>query len=160
MSPLLRPIGPFDLEIVAALHAASFEEAWSVQAIGELLARPGAFGIRACLRGPHGPRPAGFLLGRTAAEDCEILSIGIDPQLRRQGLAKLLMDGASAHAAAVGARRMFLEVAEDNWGARRLYASLGFAPVGRRRNYYRRGQNFVAALTMRRLLPAWRGPYR
>jgi ribosomal-protein-alanine N-acetyltransferase len=149
MSPLLRPIGPFDLEIVAALHAASFEEAWSVQAIGELLAMPGAFGIMACLPGPQGPRPAGFLL-----------SIGIDPQLRRQGLAKLLMDGASAHAAAVGARRMFLEVAEDNWGARRLYASLGFAPVGRRRNYYRRGQNFVAALTMRRLLPAWRGPYR
>jgi ribosomal-protein-alanine N-acetyltransferase len=160
MSPLLRPIGHFDLEIVAALHAASFEEAWSVQAIGELLAMPGAFGIMACLPGPQGPRPAGFLLGRTAAEDCEILSIGIDPQLRRQGLAKLLMDGASAHAAAVGARRMFLEVAEDNWGARRLYASLGFAPVGRRRNYYRRGQNFVAALTMRRLLPAWRGPYR
>jgi len=57
---------------------------------------------------------------------------------------------ARPHAA--GARRVFLEVAEDNWAARRLYAALGFAPVGRRRNYYRRGQDFVAALTMRRLV--------
>jgi [ribosomal protein S18]-alanine N-acetyltransferase len=158
MTPLLRPIGPFDLGIVAALHAASFEEAWGQQAIGELLAMPGSFGIMACLPGPEGPRPAGFLLGRTAAEDCEILSIGIDPPARRQGLARLLMDEATAYAAGLGARRIFLEVAEDNWGARRLYAALGFAPVGRRRNYYRRGQNFVAALTMRRLLPGRRGP--
>ena len=45
MSPLLRPVGPFDLELVATLHAGSFEEAWGVQAIGELMAMPGAFGL-------------------------------------------------------------------------------------------------------------------
>ena len=62
------------------------------------------------------------------------------------------MAEATRFASAAGTRRIFLEVAEDNWAARRLYAAIGFAPVGRRRNYYRRGQGFVAALTMRRLL--------
>lgn len=157
MTPLIRPAGPFDLELVAALHAASFEEAWGVQAIAELLAMPGAFGLIAAEPSPEGPRPAGFVLARVAAEDCEILSIGIAPQMRRRGVARVLMDEATRLAAASGARRIFLEVAEDNWGARRLYAALGFAPVGRRRNYYRRRQGAVAALTMRRLLPAPRG---
>jgi [ribosomal protein S18]-alanine N-acetyltransferase len=157
MSPLLRPVGPFDLELVAALHAGSFEEAWGVQAIAELLAMPGAFGLIISEPSDAGPQPAGFLLARIAADDCEILSIGIAPGKRRRGLARQLMGEATRLAAAAAARRIFLEVAEDNWAARRLYAALGFAPVGRRRNYYRRGQSSVAALTMRRLLPALRG---
>lgn len=157
MSPLLRPVGPFDLELVAALHAASFEEAWGVQAIAELMAMPGAFGLIVSEPAEAGAQPAGFLLARIAADDCEILSIGIAPFRRRRGLARQLMDEATRLSGAAGARRIFLEVAEDNWAARRLYAALGFAPVGRRRNYYRRGQVFVAALTMRRLLPSLRG---
>ncbi|HVG81942.1 MAG TPA: GNAT family N-acetyltransferase [Methylomirabilota bacterium] len=152
MSPLLRPVGPFDLELVATLHGASFEEAWGVQAIAEIMAMPGAFGLIVSEAAEAGPRPAGFLLARLAAEDCEILSIGVSPGRRRRGLARTLMAEATQLASAAGARRVFLEVAEDNWAARRLYAALGFAPVGRRRNYYRRGQDFVAALTMRRLV--------
>lgn len=153
MSAPVRPAGPFDLEILAALHAASFSEAWSVQAIAELLAMPGAFGLIACPETGLDPLPAGFLLARVAAEDCEILSLGVSPAMRRRGLARRLMEEAGAHARAAGARRMFLEVAEDNWCARRLYAALGFAPVGRRRDYYRGAAGPVAALTMRRLLP-------
>ncbi|HXV23384.1 MAG TPA: GNAT family N-acetyltransferase [Alphaproteobacteria bacterium] len=153
MRPLIRPVGPFDLELIAALHASSFEEAWDVQAIAEILAMPGAFGLIACTQS-RTPQPAGFVLARSAEEECEVLSIAVTPELRRRGLAKLLMEEATELASAAGARRIFLEVAEDNWGARRLYAALGFAPVGRRRDYYRRGQIPVAALTMRRLVRA------
>ncbi len=153
MSAPVRPAGPFDLELLAVLHAASFEEAWSAQAIAELLAMPGAFGLIACTGAVSDPLPAGFLLARIAAEDCEILSVGVLPAMRRRGLAHSLMEEAGAHARAVGARRMFLEVAEDNWCARRLYAALGFAPIGRRQGYYRGAAGPVAALTMRRLLP-------
>jgi [ribosomal protein S18]-alanine N-acetyltransferase len=152
MTNLLRPIGPFDLDIVAVLHAACFEEAWGVKAIAELLAGPGSFGLLAAAPGANGPHPAGFLLARVAMDDCEILSIGVTPGHRRRGMARSLMERAQRLAAGSGARRMFLEVAEDNWGARRLYAGLGFAPVGVRPNYYRRGAGSVAALTMRRAL--------
>lgn len=152
MSAVIQPVGPLDLEIVAALHAASFKEAWGVPAIAELMAMPGAIGLIVAEPSPMGPEPIGFLLARTTAEECEIVSIGVLPAHRGRGLARLLMERATQLATAGGADRIFLEVAEDNWSARRLYAALGFAPVGRRRNYYRRGQSWVAALTMRRLL--------
>ena len=154
MSPVVRPVGPYDLEIVAALHGACFEDAWSVQAVAELMAMPGTFGLIAAVASPAEPQPAGFLVARVAAEECEILSIGVVPTHRRRGLARLLMDRATRSAAAEGAGHVFLEVAEDNWGAQRLYAVLGFAPVGRRRNYYRRGRVSIAALTLRRMLGA------
>jgi ribosomal-protein-alanine N-acetyltransferase len=44
-------------------------------------------------------------------------------------------------------------VAEDNFAARRLYAGLGFEPVGKRGNYYARGSlGSVAAILMARAL--------
>ena len=155
MTARVRPVGTFDLEVVAQLHAASFEEVWGIKAIGEILAMPGAFGLMAAAEAEgDGCEPAAFLLARIVAEDCEILSVGVAPAHRRRGFARLLLSQATEFAAASGARRMFLEVAEDNWSARGLYASLGFAPVGRRRDYYRRTSGHAAALTMRRLLPA------
>ncbi len=154
MNAVVRSVGPFDLEIVAALHGASFKEAWGVEAIAELLAVPGAFGLIVAEPLPRGLEPAGFLLARVLADDCEILSIGVAPTHRQRGLARLLMEHATQLAVGGGAGRIFLEVAEDNWSARRLYAALGFAPVGRRRNYYRRGQSSVAAVTMWRRLGA------
>ena len=121
-------------------------------AIAELMAMPGAFGLLAAAPSPHGHEPVGFVLARIAQEDCEILSLAVGSPHRRRGLARMLLQETMAMAAAAGASRLFLEVAEDNWAARRLYATLSFAPVGRRRNYYRRCHSTVAALTMRRLI--------
>jgi ribosomal-protein-alanine N-acetyltransferase len=45
-------------------------------------------------------------------------------------------------------RRLYLEVAEDNPGARALYERYGFVQVGRRDAYYRRRDGMVSALTM------------
>lgn len=156
----LRPIGPFDLEIVASLHAGSFEDAWTVGAMAEILAMPGAFGLIAEIGAESGPEPAGFVLVRRVAEECEILSLGVRPQHRRGGIARALVRRASDLAARGGAGRIFLEVAEDNSPALGLYRDLGFAEVGRRPGYYRRrvsgqgaGAGAVAALVMRRSLP-------
>jgi ribosomal-protein-alanine N-acetyltransferase len=54
-----------------------------------------------------------------------------------------------AGAAVRGARRLFLEVAESNVGARALYARAGLVEVGRRARYYPDGG---AALVMARPL--------
>jgi ribosomal-protein-alanine N-acetyltransferase len=55
-----------------------------------------------------------------------------------------------AEAVRRGAREVFLEVRVDNDGARALYASEGFAELGRRRGYYDGGR--VDAVTMRKQL--------
>src|SRR5882672_2333314 len=133
--PEIRPVTPFDLELVAALHAACFSEGWSAASIGALLAGPGAFGLLAASDG----EPAGFILVRPAADEAEILSLAVLPARRRRGLARRLLAAALERLIAAGIRRLLLEVAEDNVAARRLYQNAGLIPIGRRPGYYRTG---------------------
>lgn len=141
---IVRPVGPFDLAILAELHARSFDPAWGAAEIASLLASPGSFGIIA----RRGDEPVGFLLGRAVAGEAEILSLGVLPPVRRQGAGRLLVEAALARAVAEGAGRLFLEVAEDNGPARALYAAAGFRLVGRRAGYYRRADGPVSALVL------------
>lgn len=146
----LRPIGPFDLDVVAALHAACFDDPWSPAAIAGVLAMPGSFGLLSNTCGEL----SGFLLARVAADEAEILSLGVVRQWRRRGIGRALIAAAAAHAAESGARRLFLEVAADNGDARALYLREGFQQVGRRPRYYRRGGGAVDALLLARSLGA------
>ncbi len=90
-----------------------------------------------------------MVLLRVAADEAEILTIGV--AARRQGLGTALMAAALAAARAQGAAAMFLEVAADNAAARGLYGNLGFAAAGQRRGYYANGAD---ALLLRRDLAA------
>jgi len=93
---------------------------------------------------------AGFVLMRAAAGEAEILTLAVDPQHRRQGVGRALVDAGLAAALAVPCAQVFLEVADTNTAAKRLYASLGFAAVGRRVAYYADGPGAPAdALVLR-----------
>lgn len=136
-----------DLEAIATLHAICFDEAWQPHLIERILSAPGAFGFLY----QHEGRVIAFVLCRSADTEGEVLSLGVLPEVRRQGLARALMDAAITHAIELGIGHLFLEVAEDNAPARRLYETLGFSQVGRRRAYYRRRWGpSVDALTLRR----------
>ena len=52
-------------------------------------------------------------------------------------MAGRLLDEALREAATLGLTSVFLEVRLSNVAARQLYESRGFAPIGRRRAYYR-----------------------
>jgi ribosomal-protein-alanine N-acetyltransferase len=146
----VAPIGIADLPVVAALHAACFpDDPWSPQAIADVLAMPGASG---CLAYCRDGTPAAFLLALSLVPEVEILSIGVAPGARRRGLARRLIESLAELARRRGAREVHLEVAEDNRAARQLYAQAGFEPVGRRPNYYKRGDGAVAALSLRLIL--------
>jgi [ribosomal protein S18]-alanine N-acetyltransferase len=80
----------------------------------------------------------GFLITQCLGEDAEILTLGVAPAYRRQGIARVLLVDFFARARAVGATRVVLEVAADNPPALALYQSLGFERLGTRPNYYRR----------------------
>ena len=147
------PAGLAHAGLLAELHQAAFAEPWSAATLGELLAMPGAFAWLAGGAETARPQPVGFVLGRMAGEECEILTLAVMPAARRQGAASALLEAALSHAAAAGAKAVFLEVAESNRTARRLYARGGFALVGRRKAYYRRrGRLPLDALILRRAL--------
>jgi len=122
--------------VLEALHAAAFDTPWSAKVLAELIETPGAFawiGARDLLDPPDG-----FVLGRVAADEAEILTLAVRPDARRSGVGRALMAAAMESAIVAGADRMFLEVAEDNAAARALYAELGFEEIGLRPRYYER----------------------
>lgn len=80
--------------------------------------------------------PAGFLLGRVAADEMEILNLVVGSRWRRQGAARLLVGAALRQAAGRGARRCFLEVRASNQAALLFYQTQGFVELYRRPRYY------------------------
>jgi len=91
---------------------------------------------------------AGFVIGRIAADEAEILSIGVAPEWQRRGVARRMAEGLVRAARRAEVKRVFLEVAVDNAAAIALYEGLGFRPAGRRKGYYERpgGKNVDAII--------------
>ena len=121
------------LAMAGRLFEAAFGEPYGTAAIADLLKQPAGFGLIACLE-----EPAGYVVAATAADEAEILSLGVAPAHRRRGIGAALIRAAAEQAKAQGAATLFLEVAADNAAADALYRSLGFVQVGLRRKYYRR----------------------
>lgn len=80
----------------------------------------------------------GLLILRFAADEGEILDLGVVPAARRRGLARALVAEGEILARRQGITRLFLEVAADNTPAWALYRSAGFTEDGLRPNYYAR----------------------
>ena len=83
-----------------------------------------------------GGLPTGFIVGRHAADEGEILNLAVSGVSRRQGqglaLVNQLFEAFRQHSVA----RVFLEVRESNSAAIAFYEKLGFRLSGRRPSYY------------------------
>jgi ribosomal-protein-alanine N-acetyltransferase len=79
---------------------------------------------------------AAYCVYRVAADEMHILNVAVAPGWRRRGLARWLLGFAIGQAARAGAGRALLEVRQGNSEARALYAGMGFAHLGTRRDYY------------------------
>ena len=134
----VTPAGPMDAPVLARLHAACFDQPWNAAAMATFIASPETL----CLIGTAGsapPAPCGFVIIRRAADEAEILTLGVIPEMRRHGLARKLLERATAELVAAGTKRLFLEVDVANGAAQTLYRSLGAEIVGQRDGYYETG---------------------
>ncbi|MBM3605363.1 MAG: GNAT family N-acetyltransferase [Alphaproteobacteria bacterium] len=118
-----------DPHALARLHARCFTRPppWTEAEIASTLGAVGSFLLT---------EPQGFLLGRALAGEAELLTLAVAPEARRQGTGQRLL---AAFARACQDRRAdtaFLEVAQDNLAARRLYSRAGWLEAGVRRRYY------------------------
>ena len=110
-----------------------FSDPWSANDFADCLAS----GIPFLVAEQQGAL-AGYVIAHGAADEGEILNLGVAPAHQRRGVGRALVEQVLALLAGAGARAVFLEVRESNAVARRLYQSLGFAEVARRACYYRR----------------------
>jgi Fur family ferric uptake transcriptional regulator len=144
-----------DAQVLAALHARCFADKWSAEAFADLLKNEGAIAFLA--RKAENDESCGFVVVQVAADEAEVLSVGVVPDSRGSGIGRALMNAAAEQARVQGAGNLLLEVDMNNASARALYHRLGFAEVGSRRAYYRNCESVADALILRRALPisAW-----
>lgn len=128
--------GPEKATEIAGMHARMFEEAWDMPAVVKMLEHPASTAFVCQIGLPK--VSVGFIMGQVMADEAEILSVGVAPELQRRGVGALLVEGFMRAAKRAEARRLFLEVAADNPAALRLYTKLGFKEQRRRKGYYPR----------------------
>ena len=78
----------------------------------------------------------GFIVYRIAVDECEIITIGVNPEMRRMGIASAMIGIIEKTLKNQNVRKIFLEVASTNEPAKKLYKNLGFKTVGLRPKYY------------------------
>ncbi len=129
----------------ADIHCACFAKGWNESMMRQTLLLPGALGLIAYQDGV----PAAIGVYAYSTEQADIVTFGVLPAFRGKHVSDELMDTAFSSLAGQGIRELFLEVAVDNPHAIALYERHGFKQVGRRPNYYVRGDVKTDALVMR-----------
>jgi [ribosomal protein S18]-alanine N-acetyltransferase len=127
-----------DAGAMQQIEQASFSDPWSRASLASCIDSP-MLAVTIAERGGAGvPEVTGYAIAGRAADEVELLNLAVAPAARGQGIGRRLVETVLADATQWGAAAVFLEVRASNEAARRLYESIGFAEVGRRKGYYRR----------------------
>jgi [ribosomal protein S18]-alanine N-acetyltransferase len=101
---------------------------------------------------PAGQRAVvGALVMWLILDEAHIATIATHPQLRRRGIAEVLLRTAFDAAVNEGARLFYLEVRTSNLAAQRLYEKFGFEVTGRRKGYYKNNGEDAILMTLAHL---------
>jgi ribosomal-protein-alanine N-acetyltransferase len=145
----VRDAGEADLDAIAGLEEAAFQDPWPREMLAYEVAHPhSVLLVAAC--GEEEP-PAAYAAFRHAAGEAELLRVAVHPDGRRKGLARALLQEGLNRLQRMDIQVCFLEVRVDNTSAITLYESLDFTCIGMRRAYYRDGTDamiFVAELVV------------
>lgn len=135
MSFRLRPATLDDLSRLLALEERSFDRPWPAGAFEQELSLPQAEVWLAFDEGAP-DRAIGYVDFWIVGPEINLLNVAVDPDCRRRGLAKDLLDRMEERAREVDAEVIFLEVRRGNEGARALYTREGYEQIGIRKRYY------------------------
>ncbi len=78
----------------------------------------------------------GFAVWRSVADEAEIITIGVAPNARRQGIGSAILCIIEKNVKNQGVNKIFLEVASNNIAGQKLYENNGYKMVGIRPKYY------------------------
>jgi [ribosomal protein S18]-alanine N-acetyltransferase len=134
-SPNLRSMQVQDLDRVLAVEKLAYSFPWTR---GNFIDSLAAGYTAELLVDPH-DELIGYLVAMTGVDEVHLLNLTVAPPWQGLGHAATLLDVLEAHARAVGATTLWLEVRDSNERARHVYRRRGFAEVGVRPRYYPAG---------------------
>jgi ribosomal-protein-alanine N-acetyltransferase len=121
-----------DLDWVLSVEQKAYDFPWSRQGFENSLDQ----GLN-YLFFSHEHTPLGYCCLLPVLDEVDVLNICIAPEFQGKGVAKLAMQKVLDTLLLADYKILFLEVRESNEAALKLYRSLGFAPNGVRKNYYK-----------------------
>ncbi len=144
---VIRRAGLADLRSIWAIERVSFPTPWSRWSFLAELSNPIG---RTLVAGPASGRWQvwGYIVFWVVSQEMHILNLAVHPRLRRQGVARHLLQEGLSQGRALGAKLAWLEVRPSNSPALALYHAFGFREVGRRPGYYQDTQEDALLLTL------------
>lgn len=129
----LRRMTVADVDAVAAIEQATFTPPWSRDAFYQEMTSNAV--ARYLVAEKHG-RIIGFAGAWVILDESHITNIAIVENERGKGYGRVLTEGLMHYLSNLGASHATLEVRVSNLRAQKLYESLGFVTVGKRKRYY------------------------
>jgi ribosomal-protein-alanine N-acetyltransferase len=123
---------PSDAAVLAELQAQALPPGWAASDIAVFCGDSS----RLVLKAMDGAVLLGLAILQFAADEAEILSVAVAQQARRRGAGSAIMEKAISICKERLISCIYLEAAESNGPALRLYEKFGFFTFTRRRNYY------------------------
>lgn len=146
----IHPVGRGHARVLAELHKGCFYKGWSHLEFESFFERAGVF---AAIAYHADKKPVGFVLCWVIEDQCDLLSMGVLHDYRRDGVGLMLLDYAVREAGHLGANYLSLEVNVNNTAAHQLYEAQGFEKFSVRKGYYTNADGTKAdALCMRKAL--------
>ena len=142
----IRRLAYADLPQAIAIERRSFPTPWSLAMFVLELSKPSGI----CLAALRGERVVGYVICSRYDTVWHVMNVAVDPGLRRQGIATVLLERLFERADRPGAQYT-LEVRLSNEAGIALYERFGFQSAGLRRGYYH--DNKEDALIMWRTVP-------
>lgn len=119
--------------ILTDIHEKCFPRYWNRQAFTDFFAVKDTFAFLV----EEGNIPIAMTVYRVALDQADVMTIGVLPQWRRKGIAKMLVEKIIADCSELGVKKLFLEVEDGNEAGLNLYEQSGFKHISRRKLYYK-----------------------
>ena len=144
-----RDANSFDIPVLVSLDRELFPYSpWSAGQYREEISAPTRLFVVAL---DDASRVIGYAgIFAPGGAEADVLTVGVVPMHRGQGIARELMARITKWAMEEGSIAMMLEVKTDNVEAISLYESLGYSKLNVRKDYFGSG---LDALVMRKELP-------
>ena len=121
------------VKAVAELEKICFSDPWSENSVASELKNKLALWVVAEEDGSV----AGYIGSQTCGDESDVMNVAVHPDFRRRGIGEALVNALVEELKSIESRCLTLEVRASNVPAITLYEKLGFAEIGRRKNYYR-----------------------